>query len=67
MSARDDPSEDLADPSGDEHRLAAVLAVLALARAEGTPTSDLARWRAQRLAALGAVRTPGARPAGWGS
>jgi hypothetical protein len=43
------------EPDGevdDEDRLAAALAVLALTRGEGTPIGSLARWRAQRLAAL---------------
>jgi hypothetical protein len=46
----------------DEDRLAAALVVLALTRAERIPTGDLARWRARRLAALGATTadvTPG--------
>jgi hypothetical protein len=42
----------------DEDRLAAVLAVLARTRNEGTPMGGLARWRAQRLAALADVREP---------
>jgi hypothetical protein len=37
---------------GDEERLAAALAVLALTRAGSAPVGPLARWRAQRLAAL---------------
>jgi hypothetical protein len=59
------------EPDGDvddEDRLAAVLAVLALARGEGTSMGGLARWRAQRLAALAEVReqlSP-ARPAARG-
>jgi hypothetical protein len=55
------------EPDGDvddEDRLAAVLAVLALTRREATPIGSLARWRAQRLAAL---REPGpSRPGGRG-
>jgi len=37
---------------GDEERLAAALAVLALTRTGNAPVGPLARWRAQRLAAL---------------
>jgi hypothetical protein len=37
---------------GDEERLAAALAVLALTRTGSAPVGPLARWRAQRLAAL---------------
>ena len=59
-----DPTGRHGDPTDEEARLAAVLAVLALTRADGDPAgvagdargrtggAVLARWRAQRLAAL---------------
>jgi hypothetical protein len=64
MNVTDDEPDGSAGPTDEEARLAALLAVLALVRADGEPAGGgadghgrtggaaLARWRAQRLAAL---------------